>query len=67
MEAVYRCCYGIDVHKKLIVACLKEGGRQELREFGTMTGEIKELYFIRDEVLLSRTDTKTFHDTAARG
>ena len=42
METVYRCCCGIDVHKKLIVACLKEGGRQELREFGTMTGEIKE-------------------------
>lgn len=43
MEVVYRCCCGIDVHKKLIVACLKKGGRQELREFGTMTGEIKEL------------------------
>lgn len=38
METVYRCCCGIDVHKKLIVACLKKGGRQELREFGTMTG-----------------------------
>ena len=43
MKAVYRCCCGIDVHKKLIVACLKKGGRQEVREFGTMTGEIKEL------------------------
>ena len=43
MEAVYRCCCGIDVHKKLIVACLKNGVRQELREFGTMTSEIKEL------------------------
>lgn len=43
MKAVYRCCCGIDVHKKLIVACLKKGGGQELREFGTMTGEIKEL------------------------
>lgn len=31
------------MHKKLIVACLKKGGGQELREFGTMTGEIKEL------------------------
>lgn len=28
MKAVYRCCCGIDVHKKLIVACLKKGGRQ---------------------------------------
>ena len=43
MKAVYRCCCGIDVHKKLIVACLKKGGRQEVREFGTMTGEIREL------------------------
>lgn len=43
MEVVYRCCCGIDVHKNLIVACLRKGGRQELREFGTMTGEIKAL------------------------
>ena len=43
MKAVYRCCCGIDVHKKLIVACLKKGSRQEVREFGTMTSEIKEL------------------------
>lgn len=41
MEVVYRCCCGLDVHKKLIVACLNEGGRQELREFGTATSEIK--------------------------
>ena len=43
MDVIYRCCCGIDVHKKLIVACLRKGGRSELREFGTMTGEIKEL------------------------
>ncbi len=43
MDVIYRCCCGIDVHKKLIVACLQKGGRSELREFGTMTGEIKEL------------------------
>lgn len=43
MNVIYRCCCGIDVHKKLIVACLQKGGRSELREFGTMTGEIKEL------------------------
>ena len=28
MEVVYRCCCGIDVHKNLIVACLREGGGQ---------------------------------------
>jgi len=43
MGVIYRCCCGIDVHKKLIVACLRKGGKSELREFGTMTGEIKEL------------------------
>ena len=31
------------MHKNLIVACLRKGGRQELREFGTMTSEIKAL------------------------
>ncbi len=43
MEVVYRCCCGIDVHKSLIVACLRTGSKQELREFGTMTCEIKAL------------------------
>ena len=43
MEVVYRCCCGIDVHKSLIVACLRTGSKQELREFGTMTREIKAL------------------------
>jgi len=41
MEVVYRCCCGIDVHKKMIAVCLNNGGKQELREFGTTTGEIK--------------------------
>ena len=43
MEVVYRCCCGIDVHKKMIAACLNNGGKRELREFGTTTGEIKVL------------------------
>ncbi len=28
MEVVYRCCCGIDVHKKIIAACLVNGGEQ---------------------------------------
>lgn len=32
MEIVYRCCCGIDIHKSLIVACLRTGSKQELRE-----------------------------------
>jgi len=43
MKIVYRRCCGIDVHKKLIVACLDKGGKQELREFGTTTVEIRKL------------------------
>jgi transposase len=43
MEVVYRRCCGIDVHKKIIVACLINGAKRELREFGTTTGELKEL------------------------
>lgn len=43
MEVVYRCCCGIDVHKKVIVVCLVNGVEQELREFGTTTSDIKSL------------------------
>ena len=43
MQVVYDCCCGIDVHKKMIVACLNKGGKQELRQFGTMTGDLMEL------------------------
>ena len=43
MDVVYRCCCGIDVHKKTIVACLIINNKQEVREFGTNTGEIRGL------------------------
>ena len=43
MEKVYERCCGIDVHKKLIVACLRTGNTKELREFGTCTRELLEL------------------------
>ncbi|OPX83621.1 MAG: Transposase IS116/IS110/IS902 family protein [Pelotomaculum sp. PtaB.Bin104] len=43
MEIVYECCCGIDVHKKLIVACLIKGRKQELRQFGTTTGELRNM------------------------
>ena len=43
MEKVYDICCGIDVHKKLIVACLKNGGKQEIRETGATTRELLEL------------------------
>ena len=43
MEVKYERCCGIDVHKKMIVACLIRGGKQELRKFGTATKELREL------------------------
>ena len=43
MEKIYDNCCGIDVHKKLIVACFRQGRRQEIREFGATTRELLEL------------------------
>lgn len=40
MERVYDKCCGIDVHKKLIVACFKNGSKQEIRDFGATTREL---------------------------
>lgn len=40
MDRVYDKCCGIDVHKKLIVACFRQGNRQEVREFGATTREL---------------------------
>ena len=43
MEKVYDICCGIDVHKKLMVACLKNGSKQEIRQTGATTRELLEL------------------------
>lgn len=43
MKRVYAKCCGIDVHKKLIVACFLNGNKQELKEFGTSTKNLLEL------------------------
>lgn len=43
MEKIYDSCCGIDVHKKLIVACFVHGRKQEIREFGATTRELLEL------------------------
>ena len=42
-EVYYERCAGIDVHKKLLVVCLRIGHKQEIREFGTLTHEIREI------------------------
>ena len=43
MDRVYERCCGIDVHKKIVVACLRCGRKQVLREFGTTTKELLRL------------------------
>lgn len=43
MRKIYDNCCGIDVHKKLLVACFIHGGKQEVREFGATTREILSL------------------------
>jgi transposase len=42
-EVYYERCAGIDVHKKLLVVCLRIGRKSEVREFGTLTYEIREM------------------------
>jgi len=42
-EVYYERCAGIDVHKNLIVVCLRIGRKSEVREFGTLTHEIREM------------------------
>lgn len=43
MQTIYERCCGLDVHKKLIVACNRNGEKAELRKFKTLTCNIKEL------------------------
>jgi hypothetical protein len=43
MEVLYACCCGIDVHAKLLVACLLKAGKKEVRTFSTMTEDLLRL------------------------
>lgn len=43
MQVVYERCCGIDVHKKQLVACFRNGTKKETRSFGTLTRDIQEL------------------------
>lgn len=40
MERIYDICCGIDVHKKLFVACLRKNNKNTIREFGGTTREL---------------------------
>lgn len=43
MEKVYDKCCGVDIHKKVIVVCFKQGRKQEIREYGATTRELLEM------------------------
>ena len=43
MEMLYACCCGIDVHAKMLVACLLKQGKKEVRTFSTMTEDLLRL------------------------
>lgn len=43
MKKIYDNCCGIDVHKKIMVACFNHGTEQEIRVFGATTRELLEL------------------------
>lgn len=43
MDLIYTCCAGLDVHKKLVMACVRQNNRKEVREFGTMTRNLLDL------------------------
>jgi transposase len=45
MEVLYPCCCGIDVHAKMLVACLLKERKKDIRTFSTMT---KDLLRLRD-------------------
>lgn len=43
MEVIYKNCCGLDVHKSVIVACILDGRKKEIKSFGAMTCDILEL------------------------
>ena len=42
-EVIYWRCAGIDVHKKMIMVCLRIGRKTQIREYGTITGDLREM------------------------
>ena len=44
MKILHECCCGLDVHKKVIVACLlRLGSEKQVRRFGTTTRELQSM------------------------
>ena len=62
MEAIYRICCGVDVHKKMIVACLLRGRKHETRQFGTST---EDLLSLLDWLVASGCEAVAMESTAS--
>ena len=43
MNIIHRCCCGLDVHAKTVVACLIKDGKKQTRTFSTMTADLLRL------------------------
>jgi transposase len=43
MEVMYERCCGIDVHKKIIVACLRIGRKNEVRQYNSNTKDLRDM------------------------
>lgn len=43
MQITYDVCCGVDVHKKMIVACLRTGNKREIRQYGTLTSDLRDM------------------------
>lgn len=43
MEVMYKRCAGLDVHKKTVTACRRNGRREEVKTFGTTTPDLLKL------------------------
>lgn len=62
MEIMYESCCGIDVHKTKLVACLKKGNKQEIKEFGGNTEDIKSM---AEWLLANRCEKIAMESTAS--
>src|SRR3954447_3775047 len=43
MEVLHTHCCGLDVHKRMVVACVFTGSRRQTRTFSTTTGGLRDL------------------------
>jgi len=43
MKVVHEICCGIDVHAKMLVACVRKPGKKDIRPFSTRTADLLRL------------------------